>query len=452
MTTSEFYLNDVWGRCQDAVLNTSSLTEEELGLCFAGSSLKDLSNETAFVIVPNFVAQVILNKNKDLVEACLQGVLRSEHPISLKVVTKSDEQTELLKQSTFVNDFISNQINPQYTFETFVTGKSNVQAHLAAMTVASNVGVIYNPLFIYGNSGLGKTHLLNAIGNMVVSKFPEKKIGLISGQEFVDGVYRSIQEKRIDEFKQSFNYLDLLLVDDIQFIAGKEKTHEIFFTVFNNLVNNKKQVCITADRKPNEIAGLEDRIISRFNQGLNVNIDTPEFETSVNIVKRKISNNPAFKQQIDDEVVDYIATNFSQDVRSLEGAITRLLFYTVSFPSDDDNGRITLNTCIEAFKDQIIDNQNVLSITKIRKVVGDYYNLSKQQLISKSRVKNIATARHIAMYLSRKLLDAPFKDIGNEFGKRDHSTVISACETIEKGIKKDPLLLKAITEIEGRLK
>ena len=247
--------------------------------------------------------------------------------------------------------------------------------------------------------------------------------------------------------------LDLLLVDDVQFIANKPKTHELFFTIFNELVNNKKQICITSDRTPSEIKGLEDRIISRFNQGLNVNIEAPEYETSINILKMKIANSSIPNQvSVDDEVLNYLATNFSQDVRSLEGAVNRLLFYSINFPIDDERDHISLKLAIEAFKDQIKEGKNELAISTVRKAVCDYYNLTKQQITSANRTKNISNARQIAMYLCRKLLDSTYDDIGREFGGRDHSTVMSSCENVERKIKTDPLYLKAINEIESKIK
>ena len=244
-----------------------------------------------------------------------------------------------------------------------------------------------------------------------------------------------------------FYNLDVLLVDDIQFIAGKEKTHEVFFSIFNELVNNRKQICLTSDRMPQDIKGLEERIISRFNQGLNVNIEAPEYETSMNILKKKLMLNGG--QNIDDEVLSYIATNFSKDVRQLEGALNRLLFFSITFAPVD---HITIEIALEAFKDQIPEASNELSVVSIKKAVCDYYGITKQQLESKIRTKKIAIPRQIAMYLTRSLLDMPYKDIGNIFGKRDHSTVISACEKIEDLFKRDEMYQRSINEIKALIK
>ena len=396
-----------------------------------------------------------MSEHVDLIENCLEESLGKR--LSVRIVQQEDfEKKSSVPKNNFKSDFLSRKIDPNQTFADFVVGRSNAQAQVAAMTCASNLGVIFNPLFIYGNPGLGKTHLLNAIGNQVKSLYPEKKIGFVSGLEFVDNVKKASQENRFDELKEVFQDLDLLLIDDIQNIAGKDKTNELFFTIYNELINNKKQICVTSDRTPSEIRGLSDRIISRFNQGLNVNIEAPEYETSINILKMKIANYPGYNKSsiddIDDDVFSYLATNFSQDVRSLEGAVNRLLFYSAMFPNLEEGNRITLKLAVEAFKDQIKDGKNELAISTVRKAVCDYYNLTKQQITSANRTKSISNARQIAMYLCRKLLDATYDDIGQEFGGRDHSTVMSSISSVEKKIKTDPLYLKAINEIESRIK
>ena len=448
MTTFDFFYNDIWNKTLDKIKGFEQITEDVMP--YFVSKLVDINENEAIVSVPAFVNYSIMTQNIGIIESCFEEVIGKK--LKIRICQQDELNNFSVQSDSFTNEFISQKIDPNQTFYNFVTGKSNAQAHLAAMTCSNNLGILYNPLFIYGNPGLGKTHLLNAIGNRVKEVFSDKKIGIISGHEFVEGVAKASKEGRLDEFKQSFYNLDLLLVDDIQFIAGKDKTHEIFFTVFNNLINNKKQVCLSADRIPSEIKGLEERIISRFNQGLTINIDTPEYETAINILKMEIKNNSSPNQNdIDEDVYNYLATNFSHDVRSLKGAVTRLLFYSASFSNEIDFGHITLKLAQEAFKDQIQENKNELTITNIRKVVCDYYNLTKQQIISANRTKNIANARHIAIYLCRKLLDAPYKEIGDEFGKRDHTTIMASCEKVEKLIKTEPLYLKAINEIEERI-
>ena len=445
MTNVEFYYNDLWSRTLQSVRDSKQINAEDFDLYFNGSRLINITKEGAEVVVPAFINYSLMLLHIKLIEDCLESFL-GQH-VDVKIILEDDLNKSL---NSVHNEYFDKEIEPKQNFGNFVLGKSNIQAQVAALTCANNLGIVYNPLFIYGNSGLGKTHLLNAIGNQVLSSFPNKKIGFISGIGFIEALNKARKADVVDKFKETFYDLDLLLVDDIQFIAGKSWTQEVFFTIFNTLVNNRRQVCITADRTPDDINGMEERIISRFNQGLNVNIESPEYETSIKILEMKIANNLSITEKVDDEVLSYIATNFSQDVRSLEGAINRLLFYYINFNIDNED-HITLKLASEAFKDQITENKNELSISKVRKVVCDYYNLTIKQITSSTRTKNIAIPRHIAMYLCRKLLDAPYKEIGNEFGKRDHSTVISACEKVESLIKVEPAYLKAINEIEKKL-
>ncbi len=445
MTSVEFYYNDLWSRTLQSVYESKQIRSDEFDLYFNGSRLINISDKGAEVVVPAFINYTLMIQHKALIEECLKDLLGQY--VEVKIILE-DELNKTL--SAVHNEYFDREIDPKYNFGNFVLGKSNIQAQLAARTCAGNLGLVYNPLFIYGNPGLGKTHLLNAIGNQVLSDFPNKKIGFITAHGFIEALSKARKADAVDRFKESFYDLDLLLVDDIQHIAGKSWTQEVFFTIFNTLVNNRKQICITADKTPDDINGMEERIISRFNQGLNVNIESPEYETSIKILEMKIANNLSISEKVDEEVLSYIATNFSQDVRSLEGAINRLLFYYINFNFDNED-HITLKLASEAFKDQITENKNELSISRVRKVVCDYYNLTVKQITSSTRTKNIAIPRHIAMYLCRKLLDAPYKEIGNEFGKRDHSTVISACEKVESLIKSDPAYLKAINEIEKKL-
>ena len=447
MTAFEFYYDDIWKKTLEKIKETGKVAESAMP--YFSSELVNITEDEAQVTVPIFANYSIMNQNLPLIESCFEEVFGRK----LKVgIYQKDEINVFAGTVSFTNEFFSREIDPNQTFTNFVVGRSNSQAHIAALTCASNPAVVYNPLFIYGDSGLGKTHLLNAIGNGINKNFKNKKIGFISGLEFVEGVAKASKEGKLDVFKESFYNLDLLLVDDIQFIAGKDKTHEIFFTVFNSLINNKKQICITADRVPSEIKGLEERIISRFNQGLTINIEAPEYETSINILKMEIQNSSFTDQNdIDEEVYNYLATNFSHDVRSLKGAVTRLLFYASYFKIPEDNGRITLKLAQEAFKDQIQENRNELTISTIRRIVCEYYGINKQQIISSNRTKNIANARHIAIYLCRKLLDSSYKEIGDEFGKRDHTTVMASCEKVEKLIKTEPLYLKVINEIETKI-
>lgn len=443
MSQIDFYYNDLWNRVLDKIHESGQISEDVFNLYIKGSKLINISEIGAEVFVPDYMHHIIMTQNEKLIETCLEECLEQHIPLKLTM-----EQTQKSSSINIQNDYFNLKIDKDQRFDTFVIGKSNSQAHAAAITCATTPGSFYNPLFIYGNSGIGKTHLLNAIGNYVISTFPNKKVGFINGVGFIDALTKSIKSNNLDDFYDSFYSLDVLLVDDIQFIAGKPKTQEVFFTIFNNLTNNKKQVCITSDRSPDEINDLEERIISRFNRGLNVNIESPEFETRIEILKRKLLERNIDK--IDEDVYAYIANIFTKDVRELEGAVNRLYFYFINFNNDNED-HISLKIAYEAFKNQSVDNKNELDISKIKRVVADYYNLSVKQIISATRTKNIAIPRHIAMYLCRTLLDAPYKEIGNEFGKRDHSTVINACEKVEDLIKKDGNYQKALNDIKSRM-
>ncbi len=448
MTNDDFYLKDLWERTLQAIKNTQLIPEEVFNLYAVNSRLYSVTNGNCKIVVANFITCTVMEKNRATITKCLESIMENPN-ITIEFIEEKDIKEASV--TTFHNEFFDRTLDPNMNFSNFVLGKSNSQAQVASLTCAKNLGLVYNPLFIYGNSGLGKTHLLNAIGNEVAYNMPTKKIGFVSGNDFIDALQKARKSGNTDEFKTSFYDLDLLLIDDIQFIAGKEWTQEVFFSIFTRLVNDRKQICITADRSPGDIKGLEERLLSRFNQGLNVNIESPEYETSIRILKMKIANNGNFSDKVDDEVLSYIATNFSKDVRSLEGAINRLLFYFINFNTTGDE-HITLKLASEAFKGEVVEtNKNELNIAKIRKVVCDYYNITKQQICSANRTKNIAIPRHIAMYLCREMLDSSYKEIGNEFGKRDHSTVINACEKVESLCKSDSSYIQAIIEIKKRI-
>ena len=287
-----------------------------------------------------------------------------------------------------------------------------------------------------------------AIANYIQTHQPEKKVYYTESTKFVETVVKAIQDGNIDAFKRYMYNLDILLIDDIQFLAGKEKSHEVFFTIYEEMVNNKKQVCIASDREPRDIKGLEARLTSRFSNGLTLGIDSPEFETARAILNQKIKSND---NSIDEEGMNYIASNFAGNVRELEGALNRVLFYAIQFQPNDDV--IHFETVMNALKAQAAKTTNAgLNAKKIIRIVADYYGLTMQQIKSRSRTKNIANARHIAVYLCRKYLDLPYIKLGDEFGGRDHSTIMSAISKVEKQIKIDKLFSNAIMELEKSIR
>ncbi len=416
---------------------------------YSKTELIDLNDQVATVKVESAIQKNLLTQNVNHLQDSLKAYFGKFLPIRFvlnnEVPTKAAPIIEA--RTVEVENEYKDNIKPEFTFDNFVVGPNNRESHAAALATASMpTQCFYNPLFIYGNSGLGKTHLLNAIGNHIKKNTPEVRVKYTGCNDFVNAYIKGLRENKIDEFNQFYRDVDVLLVDDIQFLAGKQKSHEMFFHLFNDLVDNKKQIVITSDRHPSELQGLEDRLVSRFESGLSVGIDTPEFETARAILESKISNLED-TSNLDDDVINYIASRYNSDVRKLEGALNRLMFYSITF--GDGSNRITIDTALNAFKglDSLKPGEE-LTLEKIKQVVADYYGLTKQQLVSKSRTSNIATARHIAIYLCRKHLDMPFAKIGEGFGKRDHSTVMSSYDKVNKLLTKDDAYQLAIKEIE----
>lgn len=314
------------------------------------------------------------------------------------------------------------RLNPEFTFNSFVTGKANELARAAAIQVAERAGEAYNPLFIYGGVGLGKTHLLHALGNLVQQRGPESRIRYIHAEQYVSDVVRAYQHKAFDDFKRYYHSLDLLLIDDIQFFCGKNRTQEEFFYAFNALIESRKQVVITCDTYPREIAGMENRLISRFGWGLTVAVEPPELEMRVAILLKKAeSENVA----LDQAVAFFIASHSQTNIRELEGALKRILAY-----SRFSGLPITVDLCREALKDLLALQSRLVSIDNIQKTVADYYKIKVSEMYSKRRSRNVARPRQIAMALAKELTQLSLPDIGEAFGGRDHTTVLHACRKI----------------------
>lgn len=378
----------------------------------------------------------------------IYNTISSSH-CHLHLVVEEDYNKSLLQNNDLL--IFDDNLNKDLTFESFVVGNSNRIAQNASLAVAMKPGISYSPLFIHSNSGLGKTHLLNAIGNYAKSKNPSIKILFTTSENFVNEYIQSISDHKMDEFNYKYRHIDILLIDDIQFMAKKDASSEIFFNIFNSLISNKKQIIITSDKPPRNLRGMESRLVSRFTSGLTVSIDTPEFETSKAIVRKKLEiENVDFP--ITEEVLDFVCSHFNKDVRELEGSLKRLLFYKLICGKKINI--IDLNFALEAFSDSYSEplQKRELTVSNVKKAVADYYNLTVSQINSKSRTSNIIVARHIAMYLTRELIkDISFIQIGNEFGGRDHSTVMKACDKVYKKLEKDMNYKRAIQDIKNKI-
>lgn len=335
---------------------------------------------------------------------------------------------------------LSYSLNPRYTFSNFVVGSSNQFGHAAATRVAELPGKSYNPLFIYGGVGLGKTHLLHAIGNAVHQANPKANVLYISSEAFTNELILALRNAKMEEFKRRMRAIDVLLIDDIQFICGKERTQEEFFHTFNALYNAKHQIVLTSDKLPSDIPGIEERLQTRFSWGLTADLQAPDFETRVAILKRKASVESFV---LPSEVANYIAENISSNVRELEGALTRL--YAIS---SLQNHPITYELAQSALKPLLQPRVVNVSTEDIKKAVANHFSIKVSDIISKRRTKNLSFPRHIAMYLCRKHTTCSYPEIGSQFGNRDHSSVIHAASVVAGKIKSDSEVKSLVAEIE----
>lgn len=336
-------------------------------------------------------------------------------------------------------------LNPKYTFESFVIGNSNRFAHAASLAVAEAPAMAYNPLFIYGGVGLGKTHLMHAIGHYILSQNPRAKVVYVSSEKFTNELINSIRDDRNIEFRNRYRNVDVLLVDDIQFIAGKERTQEEFFHTFNDLHEANKQIIISSDRPPKEIPTLEDRLRSRFEWGLIADIQAPDLETRIAILRKKANLDNI---DVNNEVMLYIASNIKSNIRELEGALIRVLAY-----SSLTNRSISIELAEEALKDILSKSKpKEVNVSRIKEIVGEDYKLKIEEFSSKKRTRSISFPRQIAMFLCRELTDLSLPKIGEEFGGRDHTTVIHAYEKITKDLENDPELKSRVDNIVKKIK
>jgi chromosomal replication initiator protein len=437
---------EVWQQCLD-IMEQNHIVSDKVSFdtFFKAATLASIDNDSVTLTTQmEWNVSTILEKQKEI-ESILSSILSKN--IHLIVISEAQYQEHIKKLQPVSK--IQNNLNKEQTFDTFIVGGSNRMAQNAALLVSSNPGTNFNPLFIYSNPGLGKTHLLNAIGNYALTKNSQLAIRYITSKDFVDEVIEAMKYKKADEIYQRYDPIDILLIDDIQFLFGKEKSSEIFFHIFNSIINNNKQIVITSDKMPEELQGIEDRLISRFNSGLSFGIDPPEFETARAILEKKIEllDNPQLI--IKEDVIDFLASNYCHDVRNLEGSLKRLFFCSIM----NQENHIDMPFVLEAFKDDTIIKNPHHKLTKdiLLKTTAEFYYLTIPQLISKNKTQKLTTPREICMFLMRELLDITFSEIGLTFSGRDHSTVMKACNRVETKIKKDKDYELAIQKIKQKL-
>lgn len=416
----------------------SNISQANFNTWFKNTEIKSLKGPEVEIVVPHSFAKDWLEKKYS--KTILQALNSSGEKIK-KIKYTIVPQAKIFKKPlpSFVNEnqleFIELQsdketnLNPRYTFESFVVGPFNELPHAAAWAVATNPGSMYNPLFIYGGVGLGKTHLMQAVGNEVLQKFPKKKIKYVSTEKFTSEVVSSIRNKSMESFKKKYREIDVLIIDDAQFLSGKEKTQEEFFHTFNELYGKNKQIIISSDRPPRAIQSLAERLKSRFEGGMIADISHPDFETRLAILKTKAQEK---NEDFSEEIYSYIAENVQKNIRELEGALNKLIAHQKL------KGKI-----MEAEKAKLILKESFnlssrrITPQQVIKVISQFYNLKEKDIISSSRKREIVKPRQVAMYVLRKDLNYSFPFIGKKLGGKDHTTVIHSCEKISREAKAD---------------
>ena len=440
-------LKNLWDKTLDII--KSELSEVSFNTWIKSCEPMSISSDTIKISVPNSFTQDILDKRyKDLLVNSIKVVCSKLYKIEFIIMSddydNGENNTPEVSKSIIVNDEMSSTLNPKYTFKSFVIGNSNRFAHAASLAVAESPAKAYNPLFIYGGVGLGKTHLMHAIGHYILASNPSAKVVYVSSEKFTNELINAIKDDKNEEFRNKYRNVDILLIDDIQFIAGKERTQEEFFHTFNELHDANKQIILSSDRPPKEIPTLEDRLRSRFEWGLIADIQVPDFETRMAILKKKAD---VENLNVANDVMGYIATKIKSNIRELEGALIRIIAY-----SSLTNREVTVDLATEALKDIISKKQGKhVTIDIIQDVVSSYFNLRIEDLKSQRRTRNVVYPRQIAMYLSRKLTDMSLPKIGEEFGGRDHTTVIHAYEKISENLKMDDSLQQTVNDITKKL-
>ena len=411
------------------------LTPQVVSTWFDDTEILELTDQKLVLYSPStFRKDIILRRCTGYIKEAMQEIFQ----MNVEVEVLDETEIEAYRGRSQKPEFI--EFNPQFTFDNFVVGSSNRFAHAAAVSVANNPAETYNPLFIYGPSGLGKTHLLNAIGHELKKNFPDKDIIYVKGDQFANELIEAIRAGTTVSFREKYRKADALLIDDIQFIAGKESTQEEFFHTFNTLYESKKQIVLTSDRPPRDIATLEDRLKTRFEWGLTADVQPPDFETRMAIIKRKAE---LVGLSVPDNVCEFIAQKLKSNIRQLEGTVKKLNAIHLV-----EGATPTISTAQRAISD-IVNNEQPAPVTvsKIIEEVGRTYGVSPEDIKSSKRNANVSFARQISMYVVREITQMPMVEIGKEFGGRDHSTVVYAIQQIEEKSARDPVTKATVSDI-----
>jgi len=442
-------LADIWKQAQNEIKSKVGNTSYETW--FSTVQAKEKEPNILVIETPDdFFKNWIIEHYQDFIYNTLKSTSSKSFQIEYAVnsnILKKDTQNrlnEFKKGFQEITNTSLSKLNSRFTFDNFVIGPSNRFAAAAGLAVAESPAKAYNPLFFYGHVGLGKTHLIQAITHKISQLHPHLKHFYMSSEKFTNELIDSIRTRSTNDFRKRYRDIDVLLIDDIQFIAGKESTQEEFFHTFNYLHDNRRQIIITSDRPPKEIANLEERLSSRFSWGLITDIQPPDFETRVAILRKKMETETV---KVPDEVIFFIAEQIKTNIRELEGALIRVAAYALL-----EEKPISLDLAKIILKDMVRESMKIISVEMIQKTVSQFFGINLTDLRAKKRNKNIVLARQVAMYLSRKLANMSFPEIGNAFGGKDHTTVLHSCKKIELDIENNEDLKIAILKLSTQLK
>ena len=442
-----------WNDIKEAVRNERELSDVAYNTWISPLKIFKVEDNVVIIHIPSYQIHsldYISKKFKFDFKVAISEMMEKEYEVEF-ILENDKLKKEQEKESLPVYNlnYENAKLNPKYTFETFVVGGNNKFAHSASLAVAESPGITYNPLFLYGGPGLGKTHLMQAIGNFILKENPETKVLYVSSEDFTNEVIESIRSgnaAKMSKLRDKYRTVDVLMVDDVQFIIGKESTQEEFFHTFNALYSQGKQIILSSDRPPKEMETLEERFRSRFECGIKADIQSPDFETRMAILQKKAEMEP-YAKHIDIEIIKYIATNIKSNIRELEGAFNKVIAF-----SKLNKAELTLSLAEEAIKDMIYpDKPKEITPSLIINVVAEHFGVSIEDIVSKKRNKEIALPRQVYMYLCRELTDVSLDSIGSNVGGRDHSTVMHGVDKIKEDINNNEELRNKISIIRKKI-
>jgi len=445
------FFTDLWSKTM--IMMKERMSAQSFATWFTETKISDYdtNNNTIYVYVPfQFTSQFLTDHYTHIIENAF--IALTEHNFCVKFISSTETDSDVTEtpiQQVVINvpkELLSNAaLNPRYTFDSFVIGASNRFAHAACLAVAESPAKSYNPLFIYGGVGLGKTHLMHAIGNHVLQTNAQLRVLYLTSERFTNEYIKSIMNNNPNDFRNLYRTIDVLLIDDIQFLAKKEGIQEEFFHTFNALHEAGKQIIISSDRTPREIPTLEDRLRSRFEWGLITDVQSPDLETRIAILQRKAKSDGL---QVPDDVCNFIANQINSNIRELEGALIRVIAFSSLVNAD-----LSVSLAEQALKDILsMDKPRIITVNQIQKVIGDHYGLKLDDFKARRRTKDIVFPRQIAMYLTRELTDLSLPRIGDAFGGRDHTTVLHACDKISGELRKDSQFRATIDRLSEAIK